>query len=90
MERRDHLEAIWRAGVEACLPERVLPPHLPPPPPGRTLLLALGKAAVPMARAVETRWQGPLSGLAVTPHGSGGMLERIAILPAAHPVPDES
>ncbi|MEA3064170.1 MAG: glycerate 2-kinase, partial [Sphingomonadales bacterium] len=66
---REQLESIWRAGLEACLPARVLPPHLPAPPPGRTILLALGKAAVPMARTVEARWPGPLSGLAVAPHG---------------------
>jgi hydroxypyruvate reductase len=87
---RDHLEAIWRAGVEACLPERVLPPHLPYPPPGRTILLAIGKAAVPMARAVESRWPGPLSGLAVTSRGSEAALERIEVIGSAHPVPDES
>jgi hydroxypyruvate reductase len=87
---RKQLEAIWRAGMEACLPERVLPPHLPAIPPGRTILLALGKAAVPMARAVESRWPGPLSGLAVAPRGSGGGLDRVESMPAAHPVPDQS
>ena len=88
MTRRDHLEAIWRAGVEACLPERVLPPHLPEPPPGRTVVLALGKAAVPMAEAVEARWPGPLSGLAVAPHGGVGTLDRVEIRHGGHPVPD--
>lgn len=87
---REQLEAIWLAGMEACLPERVLPPHLPDIPPGRTILLALGKAAVPMARAVERRWPGPLSGLAVAPRGSVGAIERVEPMPAAHPVPDES
>jgi hydroxypyruvate reductase len=87
---RDHLEAIWRAGVEACRAERVVPPHLPPPPPGRTVILALGKAAVPMARAVEERWDGPLEGLAVAPHGSIGTLARVELLTAAHPLPDEA
>jgi glycerate 2-kinase len=87
MDRRGHLEAIWRAGMEACLPERVLPPHLPQPPPGRTILLAIGKAAVPMAAAVEARWLGPLSGLAVAPHGSAGSLARIEVKHADHPIP---
>jgi glycerate 2-kinase len=87
---REHLEAIWRAGMEACLPQRVLPPHLPEPPPGRTLVLALGKAAVPMARTVEALWAGPLSGLAVAPKGGGGTLRRIETLTADHPVPGES
>jgi hydroxypyruvate reductase len=85
---RAHLEAIWRAGVEACRPERVLPPFLPEPPRGRTILLALGKGAMPMARTVEEKWDGPLSGLAVAPHGSGGTLQRIEVMTAAHPVPD--
>ncbi len=89
-ERRGPLEEIWRAGMEACLPARVLPPHLPAAPPGRTIVLALGKAAMPMARRVEARWRGPLSGLAVAPHGSALMLKRIATMTAAHPVPDES
>lgn len=87
---REHLEAIWRAGMEACLPERVLPANLPPPPIGRTILLALGKAAVPMARTAEALWQGPLNGLAVAPHGAGRALRRIETLTAAHPLPDET
>lgn len=90
MERRAHLEAIWRAGVAACLPERVVPAHLPEAPKGRTILLALGKAAVPMARAVEEAWQGPLAGLAVTRRGAGAPLDRLEVMEAAHPVPDES
>jgi hydroxypyruvate reductase len=90
MDARRDLEAIWRAGIAAGLPERVVPAHLPEPPSGRTLLLALGKAAVPMARAVEARWNGPLSGLAVTRHGSAERLERIEVMTAAHPVPDQA
>lgn len=86
----EHLEAIWRAGLAACLPERVLPPHLPEPPPGRTVLLALGKAAAEMAAAVEARWDAPLSGLAVTRRGSDVRLPRIDVIGSAHPVPDES
>jgi hydroxypyruvate reductase len=53
-------------------------------------VLALGKAAIPMARVVEERWRGPLSGLAVAPTASAGALERIEAIGAAHPVPDES
>ncbi|HEX8626041.1 MAG TPA: DUF4147 domain-containing protein [Allosphingosinicella sp.] len=87
MDRRGHLERIWRAGLEACLPERVLPAHLPDPPPGRTILLALGKAAIPMAAAVEARWRGPLSGLAVAPHGTPGSLDRIEVRHSDHPIP---
>jgi glycerate 2-kinase len=87
---RQHLEAIWRTGLAACLPERVVPRHLPAPPKGRTIVLALGKAAVGMARAVETRWQGPLGGLAVVPRGGEAPLDRIDLLGSGHPVPDGS
>jgi glycerate 2-kinase len=87
---REHLETIWRAGVEACLPERVVPRHLPEPPKGRTIVLALGKGAVPMARAVEERWRGPLAGIAVTRHGAATPLNRIEVLAAGHPVPDRA
>jgi hydroxypyruvate reductase len=85
---REHLEAIWRAGVDACLPERVLGPHVPRPPKGQTYVLALGKGAVAMARVVEEAWEGPLNGLAVAPHGTGGALKRLELVTAAHPVPD--
>jgi hydroxypyruvate reductase len=90
MDWRRDLEAIWRAGVGACLPARVLPPHLPEPPRGRTILLAIGKAAVPMARAVEERWRGALGGLAVTRHGEAAPLGRIETMGAGHPLPDRA
>ena len=90
MGRREDLEAIWRAGVDACRAEQVLQPHLPGPPRGRTIVLALGKAAVPMARVVEQGWDGPLAGLAVTRHGDETRLERIDAMTAAHPVPDDA
>jgi hydroxypyruvate reductase len=67
-----------------------VPRHLPEPPRGRTILLAIGKAAVPMARAVEERWAGPLSGLAVTLRGTMQPLSRIDVVEAAHPIPDSS
>ena len=87
MSRAD-LERIWRAGAEACLPARVVPPHLPEPPRGRTIALALGKAAAGMAEAFEAGWEGPLSGLAVAPHGTRATLRQIEFVTAAHPVPD--
>jgi len=41
-----------------------------------------------MARAVEDRWKGPLSGLVVTRYGHAVACRRIEVLEAAHPVPD--
>src|SRR3712207_290900 len=86
---RADLERIFRAGVEACRPERVLPPHLPPPPAGKTVVLALGKAAGAMAEVAEAGMEGPLGGLAVAPDGIEAGLERIELMAASHPVPDQ-
>jgi hydroxypyruvate reductase len=87
---RQHLESIFRAAVAACHPSRLVSTHLPEPPRGRTIVLALGKAAVPMAKAVEENWQGPLFGLAVTRHGSAGPLARLDVMTSGHPVPDQA
>ena len=88
MGSREDLESIWRAGVAACQPSRVLPPHLPEPPAGRTVALAVGKAAMPMAQLLEEHWTGPLVGAVVPPHGTAGLLRHLELMTAAHPVPD--
>lgn len=57
----------------------------------RRVLLGAGKAAGPMARAVELilgDWLG--SGVVVTKTGHGVALERVELLEASHPVPDAS
>jgi glycerate 2-kinase len=69
-----------------------VPPHLPPPPDGRTLVLAAGKAAASMALAVERHWPADkkLFGIALTRYGHALPLERIRWVEAGHPVPDEA
>lgn len=81
---------MFDAAVAAALPDVCVPPHLPPPPPGRTIVIGAGKASAAMARAVEQHWQGDLSGLVVTRYGHGVPCDRIEIVEAAHPVPDEN
>jgi hydroxypyruvate reductase len=87
---RELLEASFRAAVAAADPLRILPPHLPPPPRGRTFVAAAGKAAASMALAVEQNWprDAPLDGLAITRYGHGLPTRRIRVLEAGHPVPD--
>ncbi|MFN3945972.1 MAG: glycerate kinase [Allosphingosinicella sp.] len=87
---RTHLEAIFRAGVDACRPEPLVAAALPPRARGRTICLAIGKAAPAMARAVERAWDGPLEGLVVAPHGTAAGLDRLPLVAAGHPVPDEA
>lgn len=53
---RDFLLAAFRTALAAADPRRLLPPHLPKPPRGRTLVVGGGKAAASMALAVEEQW----------------------------------
>ncbi len=82
------LDDLMRAAIGAANPLEAVPPHLPPPPKGRTVVLGAGKASAAMAKAVEENWLGDLSGLIVTRYGFNVPCERIEIVEAAHPVPD--
>lgn len=84
---RPFLRALFDAAVAAADPMRALPPHLPPRPGGRVLVLGAGKASARMAEAVEAAW-GPCEGLVVTRHGYGRPLAGVEVVEAAHPVPD--
>lgn len=79
--------------MAAADPLEIVPAHLPPPPDGRTLVLAAGKAAASMALAVERAWpqDKKLVGIALTRYGHAvSSLERIRWVEAGHPVPDEA
>jgi hydroxypyruvate reductase len=94
-QRRSLLERMFRAAVAAADPALCVPPHLPPPPKGRMVVVGAGKAAASMARAVEDNWPGPLEGLVVTRYGhampgAAARPSRIEVVEAAHPVPDEA
>ena len=85
---RGFLNGLFEAAVAAAQPALCLPPHLPPKPKGRTVVVGAGKASAEMARIVEAHWDGPLSGLVVTRYGHAVPCQRIEIAEAAHPVPD--
>lgn len=86
------LREIFMAGVASADPLTVLAAHLPKPPEGgRVVVVGAGKSAATMARAVEVAWPDvPLSGVVVTRYGHAVPTERIEVLEAAHPVPDEA
>ncbi|MDA8127338.1 MAG: DUF4147 domain-containing protein [Betaproteobacteria bacterium] len=90
MNPRNLLLDSFRAAVAAADPARVLPPHLPAPPRGRTLVVGGGKAAASMAAAVEAHWpaDAPLAGLVVTRYRHGVPTRRIEVVEASHPLPD--
>ncbi len=87
---RDLLTRMFTAAVQAAQPEHCIARFLPPPPKGRTLVIGAGKASAAMAQALERHWSGPLEGLVVTRYGYAVPCERIEIVEAAHPVPDEA
>jgi glycerate 2-kinase len=90
MNPRDLLLGSFRAAVAAADAAIVLPPHLPAPPRGRTLVVGGGKAAASMAAVVEAHWppDAPLSGLVVTRYQHGLPTRRIEVVEASHPLPD--
>jgi glycerate 2-kinase len=88
-EARSILRGLFDAGLKAADPALCVPPHLPSPPKGRTIVIAAGKAAASMARAVEDHWQGQLEGIAVTRYGHGMPCSTIEVIEASHPVPDD-
>jgi hydroxypyruvate reductase len=92
MPQRELLAESFRAAVAAADPLEILPGHLPEPPGGRTLVLGAGKAAASMALAVERHWPAtaPLDGLVITRYRHGLLTNRIKVVEAGHPIPDES
>ena len=84
------LQASFAAAVDAASPGRCVPPALPARPEGRTIVIGAGKAAAAMARAVESHWEGELSGTVVTARGHAVPCERVEVIESAHPVPDDA
>ena len=92
MNPRTLLLESFSAAVSAADPLKILPQHLPEPPAGKTLVVGAGKAAASMALAVEQHWPAaaPLDGLVITRYRHGLLTNRIKVIEAGHPVPDES
>lgn len=92
---RELLLGSFQAALAAADPLKIVGGHLPPPPTspkGRTLVVGAGKAAASMALAVEQHWpaDAPLDGLVVTRYQHGLLTNRITVIEAGHPVPDEA
>lgn len=85
---RNLLAAMFAAAVAAADPLRAISAHLPPRPRGRTVVIGAGKGAAQLARAFESLWDAPLSGVVVTRYGYATPCERLRVIEAAHPVPD--
>ena len=82
------LSSLLDAAIGAADPRTCVPPHLPPAPAGRLVVVGAGKASAAMAAAVEARMPGPLEGIVVTRDGHSAPCRRIEVVEASHPVPD--
>ena len=90
-------EAIFSAALHAVEPAAAVTGHLKTVKArlddsgaGRLVVVAFGKAAWPMCRAVEAGLVDRVSaGVAITKYGHGGALKKIKIFEASHPLPDE-
>jgi glycerate 2-kinase len=81
----------FHAAVAAADPLQIVAAHLPPPPAGHVLVVGAGKAAASMAAAVEAAWpQVALDGVVITRYGHALPTQRIRVIEAGHPVPDEA
>ncbi|KSV91880.1 glycerate kinase [Sinorhizobium sp. GL28] len=87
---RRFLETLFTSAVAAADPEKVIAANLPERPKGRTVVVGAGKGAAQMAAAFERHWGGPLSGVVVTRYGYAAPCEKIEVLEASHPLPDEN
>jgi hydroxypyruvate reductase len=92
MTARALLDGLFRTAIAAAHPSSCLPAHLPQPPPdGRLIVLAAGKAAGSMAEAAEAAYAGlgpRLVGVAVARQGYARPLKILPMIEAGHPVPD--
>ncbi|CUB02254.1 glycerate kinase type-2 family protein [Marinomonas fungiae] len=84
------LHSLFEAAIDATQPHRCVPIHMPCPVAGRTIVVGAGKASAAMAQAFEQNYKGEISGLVVTRYGYAVPCEKIDIVEAAHPVPDEN
>lgn len=90
LDPRALLLRMFDAAVASAQPEHALPPCLPTPPRGRTIVVGAGKAAATMARAFETHWPMPVEGVVATRYGYAVPCERIEVIETAHPIPDDA
>ncbi|BDX21635.1 hydroxypyruvate reductase [Polynucleobacter sp. TUM22923] len=93
------LKELFAVAVEAASPDFLkFKDFFPIPPSGRIVVVGAGKAAASMAlsfeRAAKSFWPNSeyqkISGLVITRYGHGLDCEKIEVIEASHPVPDEA
>jgi glycerate 2-kinase len=88
--QREQLRSLFDAALTAVDPMTAVPQFLPAKPKGKTVVIGAGKASARMALALEQHWDGSLEGMVVTRYGHGEPCQRIKVVEAGHPVPDDA
>ena len=93
---RDRAKALFKIACQAADPGHALlraletAPLPAPDPGGRLRIVAIGKAAVPMAEALLPRLKAPFEALVVTNYENARPVAGAIVNAAGHPVPDEN
>ncbi len=91
--QRALLIELFDVAVAAVSADLCIPAQLPAPVPGRTLILAIGKAGAAMARAAYRHMEGTVDGIVLTRYGhsypASQMPPGFTVFEAGHPLPDE-
>ena len=90
---RQFLRELFDVALSAVSAEFCVPPHLPAPAIGKTLILGIGKAGASMARVASGLMEGRVEGIVLTRYGHSLPAEQMppgmVIFEAGHPIPDE-
>ncbi|WP_412049072.1 glycerate kinase [Hoeflea sp. Naph1] len=89
-DHKPFFTALFEAAIAAADPALSIRKYLPEKPKGRTVVVGAGKGVAQMAAALEASWDAPLEGVVVTRYGYSAPTEKITVLEASHPVPDEA
>ncbi len=76
--------------IAASVPQNCLPSFIPAPPKGKTYVIGAGKAAAKMAQVFEQHYTGDYEGVVITRYGFVAKTEKIKVIEASHPHPDEA
>jgi len=90
VDKENILRQMFLAAIAAAQPSICLPAYLPKQPKGRTIVIGAGKASAAMAQVLESHWQGSLEGMVVTRFGYEVPCQKIEIIQASHPIPDQA
>lgn len=80
----------FEVAVQAALPEKIVPDHLPSNRTSKVIIIGAGKAAASMAASFEKNWFGSVTGLVVVPQGHEFPCNFIEVITASHPTPDHN